>query len=475
MLALDQRVLVLANLVRTPMVIHKALNTLRPEDFDPSEEPLALIWAISRDFFRQTNQTIPKPYLLAELSNRPLGEMGEIRPDGTPTEKRRLLLDVIESIYETITDADLVPQFALSYLQEWLDERCVASIDLSSNNVPDLILSMNREYARTRVTASAAADMFNVESDSVETIDSPRIPTGFRALDELTAGGLKASEMLGVLAPTGGGKTTFSIQLSNSYVSTGRHVIYGSYEQSPIEIRDRVWACGARVPIKSIEGKRFRRPGKEPLAVDMHPDIQAKVSEIAPSLQTYFHLFDMRGPQAGFGGAEELENVIRDEINQGRPPSLLVVDWMGLLASNYADRLMTTGKRRDINLHEVMNQLFAKFVSIKSTYHVNILILQQLSGASAGKSAGSRRTGSDAASCRSFANLLDSCIIIDNIAVKEIGLTSFAQVKGRNDGPSKVNVRLDPQTNSFNLTDHRQLSMQGASGAFHTMTDDIVL
>lgn len=72
------------------------------------------------------------------------------------------------------------------------------------------------------------------------------ISTGFRDLDEITAG-LQDSEVVIIAARPSVGKTSFALAIARNVILNGHGVFFVSLEQSKIEIAERLLCCQARV------------------------------------------------------------------------------------------------------------------------------------------------------------------------------------------------------------------------------------
>jgi replicative DNA helicase len=72
------------------------------------------------------------------------------------------------------------------------------------------------------------------------------VSTGFRDLDEITAG-LQDSEVIIIAARPSVGKTSFALAVARNVILNGHGVFFVSLEQSKIELAERLLCCQARV------------------------------------------------------------------------------------------------------------------------------------------------------------------------------------------------------------------------------------
>jgi replicative DNA helicase len=77
-------------------------------------------------------------------------------------------------------------------------------------------------------------------------LSSSGVSTGFRDLDEITAG-LQDSEVIIIAARPSVGKTSFALAIARNVILHGHGVFFVSLEQSKIEIAERLLCCQARV------------------------------------------------------------------------------------------------------------------------------------------------------------------------------------------------------------------------------------
>lgn len=470
-LSLEQKTLLLANLVRSSTVISKATPLLEPSDFSQDfERPMALIWDISRDFYARTRLPITREYLIAGITSRLENS------EGLPDTDIQLLSNLIDFIFERVPETDLFPDIAISMLQDFLNERKLQPFigSTQSNDLPSLVQQAHREFVRTRVTSASGLDLMDVDNPELaNSVSSPRIPTSCGPIDALMGGGITRQEFMGILGPTGGGKTMLGIQLAVSMAQTGRHVCYFSYEGSvKRDLKDRAWACGVGAPISRFQGKRFPRPG-ESSPEDLDPELVNRLRQLGPMVN-HLHAYDMNESTTGFGGVSEIESLIQGEIALGRPPSLIVLDWLSCMAGRYLPTVAKSMGRKELSITDVIKQVIAQLDALRKTYDCAVVVLQQLNGEAGNRGAGSKKTAYEAMDCKTMHYLMDSCLVIDSVLNKSDGLTKLIQSKGRNDGVQELWVALDKRVSRF-VTQHSEYSrVRDASGVDRFVTADVI-
>lgn len=152
--------------------------------------------------------------------------------------------------------------------------------------------------------------------------------TGLPALDKLLGGGyLEGLHLLGGI--TGGGKTSLALSIAMHNALEGRTVIYGSYEQSRLELWARIASRVTGIPQRAIKAGKYDDRGREYRTVDMLKD-----SEHWPKLQQLSkHLKVVEGGdafsrQAGEWTVNTLASTAQEiQEAQGSPP-LIIIDYL---------------------------------------------------------------------------------------------------------------------------------------------------
>jgi replicative DNA helicase len=110
--------------------------------------------------------------------------------------------------------------------------------EIAEKGIKDETVTLHRaiEMAYGRIDKRHGAEGINISG----------LPTGFKDLDEITAG-LQDSELIIIAARPSVGKTAFSLGLVRNVVLEGHAVYFVSLEQSKIELAERLLCSHARV------------------------------------------------------------------------------------------------------------------------------------------------------------------------------------------------------------------------------------
>ena len=191
-------------------------------------------------------------------------------------------------------------------------------------------------------------------------------PLGIPWLDTMLAGGLADGEVFLFLAPTGCGKTTLATQIAWSRAMQQSHTIYVTYDE-PLEshINSRFYSLMTGVPRPNLE--------KQAIA-DMSPDIQRKFQSWREAYGDFLHLYDGSGVKHGKGGIEDIRQTIAGEIDQGRRPSLVIVDWVQCAVL----KGMGSGVGSAGEVAERMDDYAGQFAAICRNQQIQGILMQQL-------------------------------------------------------------------------------------------------
>ena len=191
-------------------------------------------------------------------------------------------------------------------------------------------------------------------------------PLGIPWLDTMLAGGLADGEVFLFLGPSGGGKTTLSTQIAWSRAMQRSHTIYITYDE-PLEgyINNRF--CSLMTGLS--------RPDLEKHAIaDMSPEIQHKFQAWRGAYGSFLHVYDGSGAKHGKGGIEDVRQTIADEIDQGRRPSLVIVDWVQCAVL----KGMRQGGGSAREIAEQMDDYARQFAAICRDQRIQGMLVQQL-------------------------------------------------------------------------------------------------
>jgi RecA/RadA recombinase len=429
----------IAHLVRCDKVIQQAVALLLPTDFrDELEQSFALIWSISSDWYKKTSKPIPKDLMLSELDKSIQGA----GPDWMSAVMEDETREMVEEIY-SLTPEDFFPEHAINtWLQTLLNDKKVLPKlhNIDETDLPKAIKRLTDAYAATRVSAAVGCNVFDVDSADARVVSSRRSPTGCIVFDEILGGGIRERELIGILGPTSGGKTTLAVQIACSKAKIGDWVNFFSYEQPIVpEIRDRMWSCASGVSRKKIEEIPFDQ---------MEKSVQNDIRLMQQMCKT-MRAFDMQGKGIGFGGMDEVEAVVQQEIAADRHPKLIIIDWVSVVARRY----MSANGIEESNIRGIILGMCNHAKSLAVKYETTVILMQQLNGEAGSRTnVRSKASHYDALDCKGFAFEMDACVVIGPKDPKN-GNCVIKLTKARNVVNTERKAQLNGEFNRFDPLD----------------------
>lgn len=300
-------------------------------------------------------------------------------------------------------------------------------------------------------------------------------PIGLDYMDRSLLG-QRVGDAIGLLGPTGGGKTTLAIHAAVRMVeqcwaqwqATGAHgpppyVVFATYEEEGLKLRPRVQSAMMKIPQEKLAHDfSWDMLTTADTLEDYERRMQHGASEMlsetdryrlyAPLIRNCFAVLDMSGqdeanPQAGRGGVPELAGCLA-RLQETRPGEMyaVVIDYAGLVCINDAT---APGDGSDNAVYRSRLKTFGDAVrrQIAARFKTTAWILHQLRG-EAGNFAPTRLPKhTDAGESKDFADNLAVCVCLGT-QHQSTGccFLNFSKVRYR----SKVNIppvilRMDDQ------------------------------
>ena len=426
--------------VRCPEVASISLSKLHPEDFNKdSEMQFQVVWLAAQEYWLQYKSVPPLNYML-DMSVAVLKQLGFHEPS---------LHDNIRAIVQHIYSYDENPwnvEYGKDLLRAFLGRVFTQAVQHATATNPGdaktIIRLVTDEYHRRSIVAMKESDPFDFGDDE-PLVANERNPLYVEQVDTLLGGGLGGAECIGILGPTGGGKTTLALQIAGNLGAHQKHVLYFTYEQPAIELRPRILSMLARTPIAAFVGK----------SVNELTEQQAKVVRGARDLcRKYINILDRSSEGDNL---IEIDSKIQHDIAAGKKPSLVIIDWIWILVTRYATAKGKTKTPERQCLMEIMDGI----KSICSKYRVPFLILQQLSTEQAKRSPGRKPQWFNSAEAGNFAWLLAYCFAIGQTDSK--GYCYLVGSKARNAKRQDVVMQLIGDLNRFDMADKKLQYREG--------------
>lgn len=147
-----------------------------------------------------------------------------------------------------------------------------------------------------------------------------KLPPELSGLQKNMGGGLAKGELLGMSAPTGGGKTNFCCQWAAYTATSGLRTMYISTEMSRFVIFSRMACSIAQLDIGRFRANHLIRPSKD--------DLKA-INMFAENTEGKLTIVDW-SRSSGKNLSDDLDVALRQyKQNNGVYPDALFVDWVG--------------------------------------------------------------------------------------------------------------------------------------------------
>ena len=161
-----------------------------------------------------------------------------------------------------------------------------------------------------------------------------RIPTGINWMDEVSSGGGRAGELWLVLGPSGGGKTTITVQWACAQALLGNSTLWATYEQSlQGDIAERMVSYITDTSLDQIRDRGFKM-----LAQDVQDKYWASVSGVGDKLKALDMTLmepDPSNPDDN-GGIYSIARHLREIKAGGAKVDIVLIDWFGAMMSRIA-------------------------------------------------------------------------------------------------------------------------------------------
>lgn len=311
----------------------------------------------------------------------------------------------------------------------------------------DMLEKLSRAYNRddlSKMINGAAESLDHVGISEETVIERPlldpvrfmptsvRIPTGIRWIDQLSFGGHCAHETVGILGPTGGGKTLTATQFQIAQAWRKNNTLLVLYEQ-PAEgdVSERLF-CQI-FNDRDIDFFRNTPPKMWPLK-----DKQ-RYRELREQFGQYVHVLDFSKGRQGLNGVTDIADAVHAMEDAGQPPKFLIIDWLWPAVRRYCIAHNIPLDRMRAHAGQFIDAL--KCLTTTSGDMISFLF-HQLNTDTARASPARVPAVTDAYELRDFSFMLDTCYVIGN-RDKEKNIMWLATDKNRRGAPSAILGKMD--------------------------------
>lgn len=419
----------IVSLIKIPTLLEKALES-DVALFDPVLFPAhSAVWKSIKGISTAVHTFDVKPlYLKADCKNRYAKDDPELY---SKIEELLNLADATsdKDISEEIS-AKILNAFSLAAAKtSWIDKLT------QLHSVKELNAFINK--------ASATCD--KIETRAASTIEEPlltpdkclstsiKIPVGVRWIDVLSEGGHSRGEVVGVLGPSGGGKSTTSVQILMAQAKRQQHTVLFTYEQSIVgDFAERLYChLFDDRPIDFFRNTPFSKWSEEDKEI---------WNQRAPLVGPYLHVLDFakKGTEGG-GGTKDISDALIALNKKGQRATYVIIDWLWPMVTRYCalNNLPTDEEA----LRTTATAMIQSLKTIAIEQQVIIVVFHQLNTQMNRASPNKKPVITDAMNLRNFSFLMDVCYIIGN-RDKTTNVMWLLTDKNRRSGPKEILGKL---------------------------------
>ena len=437
----------LLHLIRDAPTIERLQGKLEPGDIADftMDSNRGFLWKCSRDYFEKTGVPIPQHFLIAEITDKIMQD-GDMHPDALD-----VLGKFIDFVYK-VADTGFNYEIALKYAQRLLENvRVNAPIQEMFQDGADVGSIFDKFQTGLSAASISSArpinPMANWENMLGTVKPEPMGGPEVEYFNTLVNGGLVPGEIVVLMGPMGGFKTTIAIDLVCSIAEVERkHCMFMSYEQSyqggdlPIRFMSRMSGIGRTLLMNnSIH--------------DMLPD-QIKAMNAAKEYSSYVKMYDRS--QHG-DKVSDIAALVRDLIADGQKPRVVVIDQLMTWMQQWPE---AANAQDDWFRKESTKVIKTLKSQVCEKYGVCVLVLHQITAGKISGKKGKSFSHTDSAENKSIGFWADFVITIgtkdeDIIFPMEGGKTR----RGEN---TKVVVQALPEICQFkSISDRYMISDKG--------------
>ena len=253
-------------------------------------------------------------------------------------------------------------------------------------------------------------------------ISFERQHTGVLYIDHLLCGGTLPGELYGILAPTGGGKTTCGVTIAVEVARGGRRSALFACDDCDSEIVPRIYTTAAGVP---------RADARELITLNAAAAVFEQ--QVAPRMHV-FNRADVLQHYAG--GSKAIRHILQTQVDKGQAVDVVVIDQlMSLVGAHMTAAGLNAETRRDVAV-----QCLEDLRDIAQTMRCAIFITHTVDSKTCAQTSATMPKIGQAADVKSFENSLHGCIQFGTR--DHAGRRWLVTTKLRQDIPLRITVQL---------------------------------
>lgn len=386
----------MAHLMRCEKTIVRALDKIEPKDIaQQSSGDIGFLWHCSREYYRKYDKAIP----LSQLEMRLAERMDANSMDVSDMDE---LIKFVGWIYD-INEKDFEPEESYELIGRLLNvtrvEGPVSKLIAEGADVQSLFDTMRKGIEEASVSKGTIINPM-AQLDKVFNMSIPK-PLGgndIHYFNKLCQGGLMPGEVVVLMGPQGGFKTTCAIDVCASMALTKQRAMFLAYEQDVEKsiLLTKFVSRMTGIPLSRWQTERFQ------------DHITPQEEQIIEKTKQYGDYFMCLDRSKACDRISDIAAIVREASDSGKHPDLVVIDqfmtWIAPWNNSYEDMWHIL---RDLVLklkHAVAEQL-----------QTRIILIHQLAGNVLGKSGNYKPVASDSSGSKSVGNWADFVVCLGKL------------------------------------------------------------
>jgi hypothetical protein len=423
----------LLHLLRDAKSIERLAGKLEPGDISSftMDNFKGFLWKCSKEYFVQYNSPIPQHFLVSQLVEA--AQVGGMQQD--EIDRVGALVDFIYNVPETQFNYEIALQSARKLLEQVRVQTPVQDMLQDGADVSQIFEAFQAGLSASTVSMAEAIDPL-ASWELLLGTTKPVVIGGndVQYFNTMVNGGLCPGEIVIILGPMGGFKTTMAIDIVCSMAKLQHYSAFMSYEQS---------YRGGDLPIRFMA--RLSGVARDTLmtcTADKLPEEHKKALKEAQAYSKYAMFFDR---STAIDKVEDLASQVRDLQSVGKKPGLMVIDQLMTWMQQWPE---ASSKDKDWFRKESTAVIKKLKTQICEKYGMNIVVLHQITAGAIGKQGGQSFGHTDSAENKGICFWSDFGLTIGT-KNEAHNVFSMNAGKARRGGNQKLLIQAIPETCKF--------------------------
>ena len=388
----DRALLVMVHLLRCPELLQSYFDPISRVGLFKSWQNLQFIWDSVSAYQERYQRSIPRHLLEYDLKQR--------LSDGLFTPPSPDVFQTVDSAFR-MPAVDLTEAFAADVLKEVLSNQLRQELKLqldgaTGDAIPKLLSDAGKQYTATLSSKPVFVKPFKNHAGNM--VDAAKSPVGIPWLDGILGGGMCPGDMLGLVLPSGCGKTTFAVQVAEAGVKQQRRTDIAAFEQNikgDISLRTSVVASAStradwqaytsalqeaeiREKLEVLPEGVLTSQVEQDMARYVKPEVLQRFINSRAAWDKYVTWVDFTKPDVKIPNINALFDYLDMLTEETKlPPHTLIIDWWGLIVGRM---LSLQNFRSDQQMRLFRGEQLSVLKRQLQARRMSGIVLHQLSG-----------------------------------------------------------------------------------------------